>query len=212
MPTIKNRSLITTDFHLPYSPQLVARARQMRKNPTPAEKKLWHEFLRAYKPRFLRQRPIDNYIVDFYCAQLRLVIEIDGDTHFTEQGLEYDQQRSHILEGYGLKVIRFTNTEVLENFDAVCSAIEGIPPPPLDKGGYPDSPLSKGCEGGFSDTNGQDNSTAKETSLNPPLSKGGKGGFSVTNGQDNSTAKETSLNPPLSKGGKGGFSGDGGLS
>ncbi len=144
MPTIKNRNLIATDFHLPYNPQLVERARAMRKNPTPAEQKLWVGFLRTFKPRFLRQRPIDNYIVDFYCAQLKLVIEIDGDIHFTDDGLAYDQARSHILEGYGLKVMRFTNTEVLENFDAVCATIEGIPPTPLDKGGYPDSPLSKG--------------------------------------------------------------------
>ena len=131
----------------------------MRKNPTPAEKKLWVGFLRTFKPRFLRQRPIDNYIVDFYCAQLKLVIEIDGDIHFTDEGMEYDERRTRLLEGYGLKVMRFTNTEVLENFPAVCAAIEGIPPPPLDKGGITIPPLNKGA------------------SL-PPLYKGGKGGFS----------------------------------
>ena len=50
--------------------------------------------LRTFKPRFLRQRPIDNYIVDFYCAQLKLVIEIDGDIHFTDEGMEYDERRT----------------------------------------------------------------------------------------------------------------------
>jgi very-short-patch-repair endonuclease len=147
MPAFKNRNLISTDFHLPYNPQLVARARQMRKNPTVAEKKLWHEFLRTYKPRFLRQRPIDNYIVDFYCAQLKLVIEIDGDIHFTDEGLEYDEKRTRLLEGYGLKVMRFTNTEVLENFAAVCAAIEGIPPPPIDKGAFQIPPFVRGARG-----------------------------------------------------------------
>ena len=148
LPTHHEHSLITTGFHLPYNPQLIAQTREMRKNPTPAEKKLWYEYLRAYKPRFLRQRPIDNYIVDFYCAQRKLVIEIDGDSHFTDEGIEYDQARTHILEGYGLRVMRFTNKEVLENFDAVCAAIEEIPPTPLDKGGYPESPLGKRGEGG----------------------------------------------------------------
>ena len=148
MTHVKNRKLITTGFHLPYNPQLVDRAREMRKNPTPAEQKLWVGFLRTFKPRFLRQRPIDNYIVDFFCAQLKLVIEIDGDTHFSDEGIEYDQARTRVLERYGLKVMRFTNKEVLENFDAVCAAIEEIPPPPLDKGGYSDSPLGKRGEGG----------------------------------------------------------------
>jgi very-short-patch-repair endonuclease len=141
MSKVNNHHLITSRFHLPYNPQLVSRAREMRKNPTPAEQKLWVGLLRTFNPSFLRQRPIDNFIVDFYCAQLKLVIEIDGDTHFSDDGMEYDQVRTRILEGYGLKVMRFTNIEVLENFAAVCAAIEEIPPTPLDKGGNPDSPF-----------------------------------------------------------------------
>jgi len=73
--------------------------------------------------RVLRQRPIDNLIVDFYCAKLKLVIEVDGESHFTEQGKQYDSQRTSILEGYGLKVVRFTNLEVLQDFAAVCEQL-----------------------------------------------------------------------------------------
>jgi very-short-patch-repair endonuclease len=66
-----------TDFHLPYNRQLVEKAKELRKNMTPAERKLWSGYLRTFKFRILRQRPINNFIVDFFCAQLRLVIEVD---------------------------------------------------------------------------------------------------------------------------------------
>jgi very-short-patch-repair endonuclease len=75
----RNTELIDSDFHLPYNPKLVERAKNLRKNMTPAEKKLWYSYLRNFKFRVLRQKPIDNFIVDFYCAKLKLVIEIDGD-------------------------------------------------------------------------------------------------------------------------------------
>ena len=120
---------------LPYNPQLVARAREMRKNPTPAERKLWYGFLRTFKYRVLRQRPIDNFIVDFYCPRLGLVIEVDGDSHYTEESMQNDSARTAVLEGYGLRVLRFSNHEVMENFEAVCDAVAGIPPTPLTKGG-----------------------------------------------------------------------------
>ena len=124
------------NFHLPYNPDLVAKARELRKNMTPAEKKLWYGYLRTFKYRVLRQRPIASFIVDFYCAALKLVIEVDGNSHFTEAGQAYDTERTSILEGYGLKVIRFTNDEVLENFEAVCDRIEGeiLPSPPYKRG------------------------------------------------------------------------------
>lgn len=116
------------NFHLPYNPDLVAKARELRKNMTPAEKKLWYDYLRTFKFRVLRQRPIAFFIVDFYCAALKLVIEVDGNSHLTEAGRAYDAERTRILEGYGLKVIRFTNDEVLHNFEAVCDRInEEIP-------------------------------------------------------------------------------------
>ncbi|TVQ19429.1 MAG: endonuclease domain-containing protein [Leptolyngbya sp. DLM2.Bin15] len=117
-------NLRQSDFFLPYNPALNARAREMRLNPTPAERKLWQQCLRGCSHKMLRQRPIGNYIVDFYCAKLRLAIEVDGDSHFTEDGIQYDLERTMILEGYGLQVIRFTNHEVMQQFEAVCQSID----------------------------------------------------------------------------------------
>jgi very-short-patch-repair endonuclease len=128
---MSEQHLTSSEFHLPYNQKLVARAKELRKNMTVAEKKLWYDFLQKFPLRVLRQRPIDNFIVDFYCAKLKLVIEVDGDSHFTDEGMKRDSQRTEILEGYGLKVIRFTNDQVLQNFEAVCEAIEKeIPPSP----------------------------------------------------------------------------------
>ncbi|MEQ8975391.1 MAG: endonuclease domain-containing protein [Coleofasciculus sp. C1-SOL-03] len=126
LPTSRNRNLNTTNFHLPYDSRLVDRAKSMRQNPTPAEKKLWQGYLRTFKFRILRQRPIDHFIVDFYCATLKLVIEIDGESHSTDQGKAYDVERTRILEGYGLRVVRFRNDEVLDHFESVCQRIDEI--------------------------------------------------------------------------------------
>lgn len=119
-----NRRTVT-DFHLPYDSKLVERAKDLRKNMTVAEKKLWNDYLKTFPFRVLRQRPIDRFIVDFYCSTLRLVIEVDGDIHFIDNAPVYDQERTHILEGYGLTVLRFTNQQVLQEFQAVCLQIEG---------------------------------------------------------------------------------------
>ena len=121
---MNRKDLLNTDFHLPYNPRLVERAKEFRKNMTPAEKRLWNHYLKKFRYRVLRQRPIDNFIVDFYCAELKLVIEIDGDSHFTNDGKTYDLERTTNLEGYGLRVIRFTNNEVLNNIERVCQQIE----------------------------------------------------------------------------------------
>jgi very-short-patch-repair endonuclease len=120
-------------YYFPYNPELLHRARALRKNMTPAERKLWHGYLRTLRPRILRQRPIDHFIVDFYCAQLKLVIEIDGSIHFTPSAQAYDQHRTERLESYGITVIRFTNDQVLHNFEIVCEAIatyiqQNLPP------------------------------------------------------------------------------------
>ena len=115
-------------YFLPYNSQLIAKAKEMRQNPTIAESKLW-EYLRTFRVKMLRQKPIDNFIVDFYCPKLKLVIEVDGESHFTESGLAYDQERTRILEGYGLQIIRFTNEDVLQSFEGVCEQIKGFYPP-----------------------------------------------------------------------------------
>ena len=96
---------------------------------TLAEKKIWYDYFRNFPYRVHRQRPIDKFIVDFYCPKLKLVIEIDGYIHYTENAQEYDLQRTEILEGYGLKVIRFTNEEVLQNLAGVIALIEELIPP-----------------------------------------------------------------------------------
>ena len=140
---LKQSGLVQGGCHLPYNPELVARAKELRKRMTKAEKKLWHGYLRDFRYRFLRQRPIDHFIVDFYCSKLRLVIEVDGETHFTEVGKGYDAERTTTLEGYGLKVLRFCNTDVINNLQGVAAKIEETvksiekdpPCPPLNKGG-----------------------------------------------------------------------------
>lgn len=105
---------------LPYDNRLTALARQNRKNPTPAESLIWNKVLRsrqlaAYK--FLRQKPIGSYIVDFYCAELKLVIEIDGDSHAEQQ--DYDARRTVFLEDHGLRILRYANRDILHNLPGV---------------------------------------------------------------------------------------------
>ncbi|MEB3118523.1 MAG: DUF559 domain-containing protein, partial [Limnothrix sp.] len=130
----EQRNLPYSPRYLPYNKKLVDRAKELRKNMTPAEKKLWHEYLKHCSDRFWRQRPIDHFIVDFYCPARYLVIEIDGASHDSEEAQAYDGERTQILEGYGLTVLRFTNQEVLESFEGVCAAIENPPRPPLERG------------------------------------------------------------------------------
>ena len=108
---------------IPYRKSLTRRAQTLRRDPTPAEKKLWYEFLRDLPQKFTRQKPLGQYVADFYCSRQRLVIELDGDSHYTDGAQRYDGARTVALEMRGVRVIRFTNTEVVENFDAVCDAI-----------------------------------------------------------------------------------------
>lgn len=91
---------------------------------TDAERKLWYTYLKNNKERFLRQKVIDNYIVDFYCPRKKLVIELDGSQHYSDSGMKYDKIRSEILEKYHLKVIRFSNYEINKYFKEVCEVIE----------------------------------------------------------------------------------------
>mgnify|MGYP002777116584 FL=1 len=122
----KQKHLLETGYYLPYNPELKQTARELRQNQTPAEKKLWNNYFKTFKYRVVRQRPIDYFIVDFYCAALKLVIEVDGESHFTNDSIAYDLERTQILEGYGLKVIRFTNDEVMKTFEGVCARIEEL--------------------------------------------------------------------------------------
>ena len=99
-------------------------ARALRKNMTKEERHLWYDFLKDYPVKWYRQRSIDRFIVDFYCSKAKLIIELDGSQHYTEDGKEYDSIRTEILEEYELEVIRFSNTDIDRNFAYVCEAID----------------------------------------------------------------------------------------
>jgi very-short-patch-repair endonuclease len=115
--------------YLAYRASLTPRARSLRRDPTPAERKLWYEFLRDLPQKFTRQKPLGRYIVDFYCSPLQLAIELDGDSHYADGAQAYDAMRSAELEHRGVRVLRFTNAEVMQQFEAACleirRAIEG---------------------------------------------------------------------------------------
>ena len=91
---------------------------------TPWERKLWYEYLRSYPVRFQRQKPIGNYIVDFYCAKAGLVVELDGGGQYTQEQMKSDAVRTQYLEGIGLKVIRICNLDVDRNFRGVCEFLD----------------------------------------------------------------------------------------
>jgi very-short-patch-repair endonuclease len=95
----------------------------MRSDGTPAERKLWHEFLKTLPAKFTRQKPLGPYIADFYCSSHRLIIEVDGDSHFSNRGEVYDAARTAWLASQGLRVVRFTNPEVTEEFEGVCERV-----------------------------------------------------------------------------------------
>jgi very-short-patch-repair endonuclease len=120
---LQERGLITNGFCLPYNPKLTARANELRKNMTPMERKIWISFFKSFPFNVMAQKVIDNYIVDFYCPKLSLVVEIDGSTHDSLEAKDYDRERTELLEKYNLKVIRFKNEEVETEFDRVCLMI-----------------------------------------------------------------------------------------
>ena len=100
------------------------RAQSLRKNMTKEERHLWYDFLKTHPYQFRRQKQFDRYIVDFYCAKARLVIELDGGGHYTTQQAETDQLRTSELEGMQLTVLRFCNLDIDRNFRGVCEYID----------------------------------------------------------------------------------------
>ena len=107
-----------------HNKQLVPLAKKLRKEMTKEERQLWYGYLRGYPFRFSRQKVLGKYIVDFYSAEARLVIELDGSQHYEEHNIEKDIERTAFLEGYGLTVIRIPNNEVNNNFRGVCEYID----------------------------------------------------------------------------------------
>ncbi len=123
---------------LPYNENLKQRSRQLRKNVTDAERQLWAKIrmkqLKGYQ--FYRQKPIGDYIVDFFCPKAKLAIEVDGSHHLVGEMIEYDSIKDDYLSSLGLRVLRFTNADVLTHIEGVVESIEGEIPlsPPLQKG------------------------------------------------------------------------------
>jgi very-short-patch-repair endonuclease len=108
---------------IPYDLRLRPRAQSLRRDPTPAERKLWYLFLSILSCKFTRQKPLGSYVADFYCSRARLAIELDGDSHFDEKAGARDAVRTAALESFGLRVIRFRNDEVRDSFEGVCARI-----------------------------------------------------------------------------------------
>ena len=107
-----------------HNKQLVPFAKQLRREMTKEERHLWYDFLRTYPVRFSRQKVLGKYIADFYSAEAKLVIELDGSQHYEDGNMEKDAERTAFLEQYGLTVIRIPNNEVSGNFRGVCEYID----------------------------------------------------------------------------------------
>ena len=101
-------------------------ARELRREMTPQECHLWYDYLRSCPAQFRRQKPFGYYIVDFYCAKHKLVIEIDGSQHFEAEQEARDEKRTAYLNSLGLQVLRFSNHDVDAHFEGVCATIDSI--------------------------------------------------------------------------------------
>ena len=107
-----------------HKPTLVTLAKNLRKNMTKEERRLWFDFLRTYDVRFLRQKILGKYIIDFYCPQAKLAVELDGSQHYEVAGFIKDSERTAYLQQYDITVIRIPNNEVSRNFSGVCEYID----------------------------------------------------------------------------------------
>lgn len=107
-----------------HNKQLVPLAKHLRKEMTKEERHLWYDFLRSCPIRFSRQKVLGKYIADFYSAEARLVIELDGAQHYEDSNAQNDAERTAFLERYGLKVLRIPNNEVNSNYSGVCEYID----------------------------------------------------------------------------------------
>ena len=106
-----------------YNKRLKGNAQSLRKNMTKEERHLWYDFLKGLPVMVHRQKVFGNYIADFYIAEVKLVIELDGSQHYEETGQEKDARRDQYFESLGLRVLRVPNNAVTENFRGVCEKI-----------------------------------------------------------------------------------------
>lgn len=113
-------------MQIPKDNSKIEKAKALRRDMTPHERKLWYLFLRHYPVKIYKQRIIGPFIADFYCASAKLVIEIDGSQHYDDDGAAYDLERTAYLESYGLRVIRYSNREIDREFPVVCQQIDSI--------------------------------------------------------------------------------------
>ena len=120
---------------------LLQRSRELRRNATPQENKLWYQFLRKHPVKFRRQQQLGPYIADFYCPSARLVIELDGSGHYEAEGKEYDRWRDAYISAQEIKILRFSNSEIDKEFEAVCRMIDRAVTPSV---GFADSSPARG--------------------------------------------------------------------
>ena len=114
---------------------------------TKEERHLWFDFLRDYPIRFRRQEIIGHYIADFYCSKAKLIVELDGSQHCEEKEIRHAEARTRYFQSLGLRVIRFSNLDVMRNFGGVCTAIMEAADP-LFTEQYQASPERGGAPGG----------------------------------------------------------------
>ena len=100
------------------------RSQNLRKQMTKEERHLWYDFLKTYPMQFKRQYSIGPYFVDFYCYQAKLIVELDGSQHYVPGTIAYDNARTQYLQKQGFAVLRFSNSDVLTQFRAVCETID----------------------------------------------------------------------------------------
>ena len=129
-----------------YNKSNIPLAKALRKNMTPWERKLWYEFLRDYPVRFQRQKAIDNYIADFYCAKARLIIELDGGGHYTEEQIEKDRMRTEAFKKQNIKVLRICNLDIDRNFRGVCVYLDLAVKKSLPQSAALTAPSSEGAK------------------------------------------------------------------
>ncbi len=103
---------------------LVPLAKDLRNDMTKEERRLWYDFLKGYKPRFLRQKIIGNFILDFYCPKAKIAIELDGSQHYSDNGKEKDKKKENFLKEYDITTIHFSNLEIKQNFEGICRKID----------------------------------------------------------------------------------------
>ena len=103
------------------NPKLRKNAQKLRRDMTKEERRLWYDFLKQLPVTVNRQKVIDCYIVDFYCASRKLVIELDGSQHYEDKGADADCERDLALNRLGITVVRYSNEEVNRNFESVCA-------------------------------------------------------------------------------------------